>query len=203
MSEPRTEGRVVRRRSPDDARERVLEAARSCFRRNGVLATRMDEIADEAQLRRPNLYRYFPSREALIGAAIVREIEITNTRRRERIRLRGPVGTVLVESLVLGNEIARGDEMTQFLLVQDMRELTSTIATSQSLIMSAESEYWYPVLAYGRRRDEINPSMTNERIVRWFLTSQVLLSTRSELFSGLADDLRGYFGDFVVPPVLA
>lgn len=184
-------------------RERVLEAARSCFRRNGVLATRMDEIADEAQLQRPNLYRYFPSREALIGAAIVREIEITNALRRERIPLHGPVGPVLVESLVLGNEIARADEMTQFLLVNDMRETTSVIATSEQLIMTAESEYWNPVLAYGRSRGEINHRMADERIVRWFLSSQVLLSTRSELFGGLADDIRGYFADFVVPPVLA
>lgn len=72
-------------------RERVLNAARVCFRRSGVMATRMDEIADEAQLLRPNLYRYFPSREALIAAALEREIEITNGIRREKIPLDGPV----------------------------------------------------------------------------------------------------------------
>ena len=162
----------------------------------------MDEIADEAGLQRPNLYRYFPSRDALIGAVIVREIGITNAQRRERISLRGPIGPILVESLVLGNEIARSDELTQLLLVSDMRDTTSAIATSERLIMRAESEYWNPVLSYGRSRGEVNPAMSDDRIVRWFLAAQVLLSTRAETLSGLADDMRGFFVDFIVPPVL-
>jgi len=193
----------TRRRSPDGVRERVLEAARVCFRRSGVMATRMDEIADEAQLLRPNLYRYFPSREALISAALVREIAITNTTRRERIPLRGPVAAVLVESLVLGYEIHRTEEMTQFMVVKEMVEITSTIVAGDELIMTAESDYWYPVLAYGRTRKEINARLSDERIIRWFLSSQVQLSARSELLEGLAHDVREYFSDFIVPPVLA
>lgn len=203
VSGAKATGRVIRRRSPEDVRERVLEAARRCFRRNGVLNTRMDEIADEANLQRPNLYRYFPSREALLSAVIVREIEVTNAKRRKRIPLTGPITPILVESLAMGNEIARGDEMTQFFLVQEMRETTSMVAATEQLIMAAERDYWQPVLAHGRSRGEINQHMTDERITRWFLSSQVLLSTRPELLGGLADDLREYFADFVVPPVLA
>jgi AcrR family transcriptional regulator len=167
------------------------------------MATRMDEIADEAQLLRPNLYRYFASREALIAAALVREIAITNSTRRERIPLQGPVAAVLVESLVLGYEIHRTEEMTQFMVVKEMVEITSTIVAGDELIMTAESDYWYPVLAYGRSRQEINPRLSDERIIRWFLSSQVQLSVRTELLEGLARDAREYFSDFVVPPVLS
>jgi AcrR family transcriptional regulator len=162
----------------------------------------LDDVADEAGLQRPNLYRYFANREALIGAVIVREIEITNATRRERISLRGPVGPILVESLVAGHEIARSDEMTQLLLVAEMKDTTSAIATAEQTILSAESAYWEPVLAYGRSRNEINAAMSDIRIVRWFLSMQVLLSTRDETLTALAADTRGFFADFVVPPVL-
>ncbi|WP_293040213.1 TetR/AcrR family transcriptional regulator [Mycobacterium sp.] len=193
----------IRRRSPDEVRERVLSAARVCFRRNGVMATRMDEIADEAQLLRPNLYRYFASREALIASALEREIEITNGIRREKIPLDGPVAAVLVESLVLGYEIHRAEEMTQLVVVKEMIEITSSIVAGDELIMAAESDYWYPVLAYGRSRGEINDRLSDERIIRWFLASQVQLSTRNELFDNVARDAREFFADFIVPPVLS
>jgi AcrR family transcriptional regulator len=163
----------------------------------------MDEIADEAGLRRPNLYRYFPSRDALVGAVIVREIEITNERRRARIPLAGTVGPILIQSLTLGNELARSDDLTELLLVADMRDTTSEIATSEQLVMRAEADYWKPVLGYGRGRGEINSAMTDVRIIRWFLTAQILVSTRAEMLQEVADDLRTFFAEFVVPPVLS
>lgn len=174
-----------------------------CFRRNGAFATRMDDVADEAGLQRPNLYRYFPSRDALIGAVIVREIEITNAERTKQIPLRGPVGPVLVKSLALGHDIAISDETTQHLLVAEMRDATSAIVAAEQTVMEAESQYWRPVLSYGRARGEVNPDLSDARIIRWFLTSQVLVSTRPEMLDGLADSARDFFEIFVVPPVLS
>ena len=161
----------------------------------------MDEVADEAGLQRPNLYRYFANRDALISAVVVREIEIINVQRRQSIPLRGEMGPIMVESLVLGHDIARSDEMTQMLLVAEMQDTTSAIVTAERVIMNAEEAYWAPVLAYGRSRNEVNAAMSNARIVRWFLTMQVLLSTRGATVAALGDT-RGFFADFVVPPVL-
>lgn len=162
----------------------------------------MDDVAEEAGLQRSNLYRYFANRDALIAAVIVREIEITNVLRRQKIPLSGPVSAVLVESLELGYDIARTDETTQLLLTAEARDATSMIVAAQQAIMNAERDYWDPVLAYGRARDEINPSMSDARIVRWFLTAQVLLSTRAGVPESLAAGTRDFFTDFVVPPVL-
>lgn len=52
-------------------RERVLEAAETVLAQVGVTAT-MDEIAEAAGIGRRTLFRYFPSREELIAAAIER-----------------------------------------------------------------------------------------------------------------------------------
>jgi TetR/AcrR family transcriptional regulator, repressor for uid operon len=55
-------------RRPADAerRQRILEAAERAFVRNGFHATTMQGIADEVAMSAGNLYRYFPSKEAIV-----------------------------------------------------------------------------------------------------------------------------------------
>ncbi len=55
------------RRSAEDARrERIIEAAERAFVRHGFHATTMQHVAEEAEMSAGNLYRYFPSKEALV-----------------------------------------------------------------------------------------------------------------------------------------
>lgn len=50
-----------------DRRNEILDAARRCFVRSGFHAASMQEICAEAGMSPGNLYRYFPSKEALIA----------------------------------------------------------------------------------------------------------------------------------------
>jgi TetR/AcrR family transcriptional regulator, repressor for uid operon len=50
-----------------DRRTAILEAAQRCFARSGFHQTSMQEICAEAGMSPGNLYRYFPSKEALIA----------------------------------------------------------------------------------------------------------------------------------------
>lgn len=50
-----------------DRREEILAAAKRCFSRNGFHGTSMQEICAEAQMSPGGLYRYFPSKEAIIA----------------------------------------------------------------------------------------------------------------------------------------
>ncbi len=55
------------RRPPDaERRERILEAAERAFVRQGFHATTMQHVADELGMSAGNLYRYFPSKEAIV-----------------------------------------------------------------------------------------------------------------------------------------
>lgn len=53
-----------------DRRVQILNAAWVCFYRNGVQSTTMEEIIREADLSAGAVYRYFPSKDAIILAAI-------------------------------------------------------------------------------------------------------------------------------------
>jgi AcrR family transcriptional regulator len=54
-------------------RRRVLDAAAQCFTRNGFHATSMHEICAVAEMSPGALYRYFPSKEAIIIAIVEEE----------------------------------------------------------------------------------------------------------------------------------
>lgn len=62
-----------------DAREaqrrRIMEAALACFARSGFHGSSMQEICAEAGMSAGNLYRYFPSKEAIITAIASSERE--------------------------------------------------------------------------------------------------------------------------------
>jgi len=62
------------RRLPDEERRVViLEAAERAFVRYGFHAATMNQVADEAGMSAGNLYRYFPSKEAIVEGLCERD----------------------------------------------------------------------------------------------------------------------------------
>ena len=53
-------------------RDRLTDAAESCLRAKGIRATTVSEVAEAAGVSRGWLYRHFPDKASLLGAAIVR-----------------------------------------------------------------------------------------------------------------------------------
>lgn len=56
---------VGTRMDPDEVRARILEVAEEHFRRIGYHKTSIADIASELGMSRANVYRFFPSREAI------------------------------------------------------------------------------------------------------------------------------------------
>lgn len=62
-----------RSRRADDQRRRILDAAVACFARSGFHAASMQQICAEAGMSPGGLYRYFPSKDAIIEAIVERD----------------------------------------------------------------------------------------------------------------------------------
>lgn len=56
-------------------RERVLDAAEACLRRDGIRRTSVLQVAAEAGISRAWLYRLFPDKSTLLSAALIRRDE--------------------------------------------------------------------------------------------------------------------------------
>lgn len=55
-----------------NVRDRLIDAAEVCVRAKGIRATTVSEVAEAAGVSRGWLYRHFPDKVTLLGAAIVR-----------------------------------------------------------------------------------------------------------------------------------
>ena len=60
-------------------RERILDATEAALRRYGVEKTNVVDIARALDMSHGNIYRHFPSKQALLNAVVVRWLEaVTN-----------------------------------------------------------------------------------------------------------------------------
>jgi AcrR family transcriptional regulator len=55
-----------------NVRDRLIDAAEVCLRAKGIRSTTVSEVAETARVSRGWLYRHFPDKASLLGAAIVR-----------------------------------------------------------------------------------------------------------------------------------
>jgi AcrR family transcriptional regulator len=70
ISSGELQGSGVRRQQSEQRRQRILEAARSCFGREGYGGATVTRIAEEAGVSNGLLYQFFKSKEQLFGIVL-------------------------------------------------------------------------------------------------------------------------------------
>lgn len=75
--------------------ERILDVAEQFFRTRGFGGTRMSDIADEAALAPKTLFNYFPSKERLVLALVIRWLERNHVHFREDESPAGELADIL------------------------------------------------------------------------------------------------------------
>ena len=85
---------------PDDTRARIMETAEALFRRLGYAKTAVADIAAELGMSPANVYRFFPSKNAIVEAICQRCLTELDEKAWAVARSRGPAAARL-ERLVL------------------------------------------------------------------------------------------------------
>src|SRR5262249_53536022 len=85
---------------PDDTRARIMDTAEALFRRLGFAKTAVADIAAELKMSPANVYRFFPSKNAIVEAICQRCLGELEDRAWAVARSRGPAAE-RIERLVL------------------------------------------------------------------------------------------------------
>jgi AcrR family transcriptional regulator len=200
-------GRLPRRRpnaavTPEgDVRDRILRSAADCFKRYGVRRARMEDIAVGAGMVRPTLYRYFPTKEALLLEVMTRQARLTNEHRLGRLRLEGPFATLLVDAVMAGFEMTRRDKYIQALFADDVVDITARLI-EEPTFLDADAEFWDTIFDYGRAQGELRPDVTNRDLLRGITYVQFFMSSNKVFFPGAAQ-ARWFLQTFVLEGLLA
>ena len=136
---------VVEERWREERRGRLLDAAQKVFSKHPYSHASMDEIAQEAGVGKPTLYRYFPGKEALFEAAFTETLHEVEARMdavlaREagvRARLVGLVAAILptfrdhlVPSQFLDGESASVDRSKRRIFREHRARLSGRLAAA-------------------------------------------------------------------------
>jgi AcrR family transcriptional regulator len=88
------------RTKPDETRARIMDTAEALFRRLGYAKTAVADIAAELSMSPANVYRFFPSKNAIVEAICQRCLAEVEAKAWEVARAHGPAGERL-ERLIL------------------------------------------------------------------------------------------------------
>lgn len=159
-------------------RERLIDAAEACLRAKGIRATTVSEVAEAAGVSRGWLYRHYPDKASLLGAAIVRLNEVFWG---ESNRTLSAI-TGFEEQLAVGVRLGRSAYETPGALVMQLRrdepeEFAACAGAGVQGLVPDLGRFWRPYLAAARDRGEIHPDTELDEAAEWVARVQISLGT--------------------------
>jgi AcrR family transcriptional regulator len=166
----------------EEARARILDAARGCFRRRGAQRTTMEDVAKASGTARQTLYRFFSGREELVEAAIVARIaELAEVLKEDMDRHTSFAGA-LVEMSVATIEIARTDEeLHRLFAAAGEIHLHQVLAGPYPPVAQVVLEFWRPWFERARRDGEMRTDVSDADVVEWIRGTYLMLILRDDL----------------------
>ncbi|BCI54481.1 TetR family transcriptional regulator [Mycolicibacterium litorale] len=159
-------------------RDRLIDAAESCLRVKGIRATTVSEVAEVAGVSRGWLYRHFPDKVSLLGAAIVRLNEAYWSEAHALLeRIDG-----LAEQIAAGirhGRMAYDDPgaLLMKLRLEEPEEFAACAGAGVQGLVPDLAAFWTRYLEVARERAEIHPATDIAEASEWVARSLISLAT--------------------------
>ena len=183
----------------DDVRSTILRAAERCIQRHGIRKTTMDDIAREARMSRPSVYRYFADREDLLLALLSERSRALTERARRFIDQHPSVEDGLVEGLLYIADHGHRDEFARLLVSVDDSKFGQRLASTDTSA-TLTGEFWDPFLDAAEARGELRPGLDRHDIHVWLgHVGLLLMGLMTREPESDPAKLRDLLRSFVVP----
>ena len=187
-------------------RERLIDAAEGCLRAKGIRATTVSEVAEASGDSRGWLYRHYPDKASLLGAAIVRLNEaFWGESNRTLSAISG-----FEEQLAVGVRLGRSAYETPGALVMQLRrdepeEFAACAGAGVQGLVPDLGRFWKPYLEAARDRGEIHPETELDEAAEWVARVQISLGTvpGDTLDPDDHDAVRRHMRRYVLPALRA
>jgi AcrR family transcriptional regulator len=168
----------ARPRDPAEARRRLLEAAFRCFTREGVTRTSLADVAREAGVSRPTVYKHFADRDAIVRALLLSAAPAFTGRLAAHVVVAESLEEGLVEALAFCFRELPDDPLFGVLFRDEAALRTSRLVLSSSEILDATAALLAPVVEAARRTGRLREGLEVVDVVEWairFLFSYALV----------------------------
>jgi AcrR family transcriptional regulator len=153
-----------------------LDAAERCLHRSGIRRTTMVQVADEAGLSRAWLYRHFPDKAALLGAALVRQDEQFWADARSRISRRTTLVAQVAEAVRYSRE-QRASALVLRLRATEPEACAALLGAGLRQAMPGMAMFWRPFLEAARERGEVRAGLPVAAAAEWVMRIVLSLVT--------------------------
>lgn len=159
-------------------RERLIDAAEQCLTAKGIRATTVSEVAEVAGVSRGWLYRHFPDKSELLGAAVVRLNDAFWTESRARL----DAVTGLDRRIAAGVALARRESDTPGALVLKLREhepeaFAACVGLGVRGLIPEIAAFWVPYVQAAIDGGEIHPDTDCAVAAEWIARTTISLAT--------------------------
>ncbi|OBJ46254.1 TetR family transcriptional regulator [Mycolicibacterium mucogenicum] len=192
--------------SPRSVRDRLIDAAEECMRAKGIRATTVSEVAEAAGVSRGWLYRHFPDKVTLLGAAIVRLNNAYWT----------DAHAMLASIEGLDNQIITGIQhgrtayddpgaLLMKLRVEEPDEFAACAGAGVQGLVPDLADFWSRYLVAARDNGEIHPDTDIDDAAEWIARVILSLATMpgQRLDANNADELLAHVRRYVMPGLKA
>ncbi|MDO9496542.1 MAG: TetR/AcrR family transcriptional regulator [Nocardioides sp.] len=159
---------------PTRARDRILDAAEACLRRDGIRRTTALGVAQEAGVSRAWLYRHFPDKSALLSAALIRRDEAFWLDAQHQVDIAEGFSAKVAAAVVLAQASPLGPLATQ-LREQEPEAFASVIGTYVEDVIPGMSWFWHGQLAAGVATGELRADLDLDGAAEWVMRVVVSL----------------------------
>jgi AcrR family transcriptional regulator len=187
---------------PELARTHLVDVAETCFERYGIRRTTMEDIAAEAKVSRPTLYRYFGDRDSLVRAIAERRAARFAERMHTFFEPYLTLTERLVEGLLYLGKVGRRDEFFAGLIsaeaVGEAHRVLMDGGDDTAAIDFAR-QVWEPVLLAAKENGELPDGVTFPGVYKWLTAANILLIGWYEIDGEATPEHREMLEAFLLP----
>lgn len=152
----------------EPVRQRILDAAESCLRRDGIRRTTVRGVAEEAGVSRAYLYRFFPDKPTLVSAALIRRDDSFWDDAHARITAAPDVAGMVAEAVLLSRSAPLGP-LAMELAAAEPAAYAEVMGTYVHELVPGLLDFWVEHLRAAQDRGLVRSDLDVEAAAEWVI----------------------------------